>query len=142
MGNGDAWPGIRAEIAAADILIVASPTWVGHMSSVAQRVLERLNAELSETDAAGRPAMFGKVALAAVVGNEDGAHKIVADLFQALNDTGFTIPAQGCTYWNGEAMQGNDFNDLDETPDAVGSATATAAHLAALLAERQYPAEN
>lgn len=146
MGEGDAWPGIREKIAAADILVVATPTWVGHMSSVAQRVLERLDAELSETDDAGRPAMVGKVALAVVVGNEDGAHKIVADLFQALNDVGFTIPAQGSTYWNGEAMQGTDFTDLDETPETVTSTTATAArnaaHLARLLTERQYPAES
>jgi multimeric flavodoxin WrbA len=145
MGDGDAWPGLRAKIAAADILVVATPTWVGHMSSIAQRVLERLDAELSETDDAGRPAMFGKVALAAVVGNEDGAHKIVADLFQALNDVGFTIPAQGCTYWNGEAMKPGDYNDLDETPDAVRSANATAArnaaHLAELLTKQEYPAE-
>jgi multimeric flavodoxin WrbA len=144
MGDGDEWPALRAKLQAADILIVATPTWVGHMSSVAQRVLERLDAELSETDDAGRPAMFGKVALAAVVGNEDGAHKIVADLFQALNDTGFTIPAQGCTYWNGEAMQPTDYNDLDKTPDAVASTNATAArnaaHLAAQLRARNYPA--
>jgi hypothetical protein len=59
---------------------------------------------LSETDDSGRPVLFGKVAVVAVVGNEDGAHKIVADTFQALNDTGYSIPAQGCTYWNGEAM--------------------------------------
>ena len=143
MGDGDAWPGIRAKIVDADILILATPTWVGHMSSVAQRVLERLDAELSETDGEGRPAMFGKVALAAVVGNEDGAHKIVADLFQALNDTGFTIPAQGATYWNGEAMQTTDYLDLDETPKAVASTNATAAHnaahLAAWLREHNYP---
>ncbi|WP_103349035.1 flavodoxin family protein [Amycolatopsis sp. CA-128772] len=144
MGDGDAWPGIRQKIAAADILLIATPTWVGHMSSVAQRVLERLDAELSETDDRGRPAMFGKVAVAAVVGNEDGAHKIIADLFQALNDTGFTVPAQGATYWNGEAMQGGDYQDLDETPKAVASTNATlvrnAVHLADLLRE-QYPAE-
>jgi multimeric flavodoxin WrbA len=144
MGDGDEWPGIRAKIAGADILLVATPTWVGHMSSVAQRVLERLDAELSETDDEGRPAMFGKVAVAAVVGNEDGAHKIIADLFQALNDTGFTVPAQGGTYWNGEAMQGGDYNDLDETPKAVASTNATlvrnAVHLANLLREHQYPA--
>ncbi|MEV4052267.1 NAD(P)H-dependent oxidoreductase [Amycolatopsis sp. NPDC049688] len=145
MGEGDAWPDIRRKIAAADILLVATPTWVGHMSSVAQRVLERLDAELSETDDQGRPAMFGKVAVAAVVGNEDGAHKIIADLFQALNDTGFTVPAQGATYWNGEAMQGGDYQDLDETPKAVASTNATlvrnAVHLAGLLREQQYPAE-
>jgi multimeric flavodoxin WrbA len=145
MGDGDEWPRLRQQILDADIVIVSTPTWVGHMSSVAQRVLERLDAALSDTDDAGRPILFDKVALAAVVGNEDGAHKIVADLFQALNDTGFTIPAQGCTYWNGEAMQGTDFNDLDETPDTVRSTNATAArnaaHLARLLQKDAYPAE-
>ncbi|WP_280483542.1 flavodoxin family protein [Nocardia farcinica] len=143
-GDGDQWPQLRERIAAADILLVATPTWVGHMSSVAQRVLERLDAELSTTDDQGRPAMVGKVGLAAVVGNEDGAHKIVADLFQGLNDIGFTIPAQGCTYWNGNAMQTTDYIDLDETPEAVASTTAAmarnAAHLAGVLRERPYPA--
>jgi multimeric flavodoxin WrbA len=145
MGEGDAWPGIRRKIAAADVLLIATPTWVGHMSSVAQRVLERLDAELSETDDEGRPAMFGKVGVAAVVGNEDGAHKVIADLFQALNDVGFTVPAQGATYWNGEAMQGGDYQDLDETPEAVASTNATlvrnAVHLATVLREQQYPAK-
>lgn len=143
-GDGDEWPRIRERIAAADILLVATPTWVGHMSSVAQRALERLDAELSETDDAGRPTMFGKVAVTAVVGNEDGAHKITADLFQALNDIGFTVPAQGGTYWNGEAMSGVDYTDLDEVPKAVASTTATvarnAAHMARLLRAGQYPA--
>lgn len=144
MGPGDEWPAVLTKIKAADIVIVSTPTWVGHMSSVAQRVLERLDAELSDTDDAGRPAMVGKVALAAVVGNEDGAHKIVADLFQALNDIGFSIAAQGCTYWNGEAMQGTDYTDLGDVPDAVASATANAArnavHLATVLRQNPYPA--
>jgi multimeric flavodoxin WrbA len=56
-----------------DILALATPTWMGHMSSVASRTIERLNAEQSETDEQGRPLMFGKVALTVVVGNEDGA---------------------------------------------------------------------
>ncbi|KUI22317.1 flavodoxin family protein [Mycobacterium sp. GA-2829] len=144
MGDGDEWPAILEKIVAADILVIATPTWVGHMSSIAQRVLERLDAELSETDDAGRPRQVGKVALAAVVGNEDGAHKIVADLFQALNDIGFSIAAQGCTYWNDEAMGGRDFKDLDETPEAVASTTKNAArnavHLAKVLRANPYPA--
>jgi multimeric flavodoxin WrbA len=143
MGEGDAWPGIREQLMAADILIVSTPTWVGHMSSVAQRVLERLDGELSETDDSGRPLVTGKVAVTAVVGNEDGAHKITADLMQALNDIGFTIPAQGGTYWNDEAMGGRDYLDLDETPEAVASTTATlaenAAHLARALRTAPYP---
>lgn len=138
------WPAIREEILASEILVIATPTWVGHMSSVAQRVLGRLDAELSDTDAAGRPAMTGKVAVAAVVGNEDGAHKIVADLFQSLDDIGFTIPAQGCTYWNDQAMGSTDYRDLPADPDAVAETTATlarnTAHLARLLSEQNYPA--
>ena len=134
MGDGDAWPAIREQMMAADILIVATPTWVGHMSSVAQRVLERLDGELSETDDSGRPKVSGKVAVTAVVGNEDGAHKITADLMQGLNDIGFTIPAQGGTYWNDEAMGSRDYLDLDETPEAVASTTATLAENAAVLA--------
>jgi hypothetical protein len=117
---------------------------MGQHSSVAQRVLERLDAELSETDDQGRLLTFGKVALAVVVGNEDGAHHITAILYQALNDVGFTIPAQGGTYWNGEAMHTVDFKDLDETPEQTASATATAAanaaHLVRLLRGDGYPA--
>ncbi|WP_092808346.1 flavodoxin family protein [Rhodococcus globerulus] len=146
MGEGDQWPQIRAKIHAADILLISTPTWLGQMSSVAKRALERLDAELSETDEHGRPSMFDKVAVAAVVGNEDGAHAIVASLFQALDDCGFSIPAQGCTYWNGEAMTPGDYNDLDSVPDAVASTNATlarnAAHLARALRDRPYPPES
>lgn len=143
MGEGDEWPRIREKLLDCDILVLATPIWLGHPSSVAQRVLERLDAELSNTDDSDRPIMVGKVAVVAVVGNEDGAHKVVADCFQGLNDIGYTIPAQGCTYWNGEAMQSKDYNDLDEVPEAVASATAAAArnavHLATLLRGGQYP---
>ena len=137
MGEGDEWPAIREKVMAADILVLATPTWMGQHSSVAQRVLERLDAELSELDDEGRLLTFGKVALAVVVGNEDGAHHITAILYQALNDVGFTIAAQGGTYWNGQAMHTVDYKDLDETPEPTASATATsaanAAHLARLL---------
>src|SRR5437868_15341506 len=97
------------------------------MSSVARRVLERLDAELSEKDAEGRLLTFGKVAVVAVVGNEDGAHHISANAFQSLNDVGFTIPAHGITYWNGEAMGSTDYKDLPSTPDKTAQTTATVA---------------
>jgi multimeric flavodoxin WrbA len=143
MGDGDEWPKIRQKILDSDILVLSTPVWVGHPSSVAQRVLERLDAELSNTDDAGRPVMVGKVAIVAVVGNEDGAHKIIADMFQGLNDIGFSIAAQGGTYWNGEAMQTKDYKDLDEVPEAVAKTTAAAARNAAFLAgalrSEQYP---
>jgi multimeric flavodoxin WrbA len=143
MGTGDEWPSIREKVLAADILLVSTPTWMGQHSSVAQRAMERLDGELSEQDDEGRLLTYGKVGAVAVVGNEDGAHKISADLFQCLNDVGFTIPAGGITYWNGEAMQGTDYQDLDETPKATAGTTKTlaanAAHLAKLLKSAQYP---
>ena len=144
MGSGDDWPAIRAQILAADILVLSTPIWMGHPCSIAQRVVERLDAELSETDDAGRPTMYQKVGVVAVVGNEDGAHKTIADMLQALNDVGFSIPAQGGTYWVGEAMQTVDYLDLDAVPEKVAATTAgvarNAAHLARLLRDNPYPA--
>ncbi|MGC5345066.1 flavodoxin family protein [Streptomyces sp. DT24] len=143
MGEGDAWPEIREKVIAADILILATPIWLGHPSSLAQRVLERLDGELSESDDEGRLLTYGKVAAVCVVGNEDGAHKVSADLFQALNDVGFSLAPGAVTYWVGEAMQGTDYQDLDKAPEAVTSTTKTlasnTAHLARRLRSAPYP---
>nr|WP_314844026.1 NAD(P)H-dependent oxidoreductase [uncultured Microbacterium sp.] len=145
MGGDDEWPSLRRRVLDADILVFVTPTWMGQHSSIAQRVLERLDAELSETDEQGRPTLFDKVAIAGIVGNEDGAHHIAAILFQGLNDVGFSIAAQSSVYWNGEAMKGVDYLELEETPEAVASATTTAArnaaHLARLLRAERFPAE-
>ncbi|MEU1469991.1 NAD(P)H-dependent oxidoreductase [Streptomyces sp. NPDC005761] len=143
MGEGDAWPELRRKVMAADIVLVSTPIWLGHPSSVCQRVLERLNADISETDDGGRQLTYGKVGIAAVVGNEDGAHKVSADLFQGLDDLGFTLPPGAVSYWVGEAQHGTDYQDLDGTPEAVAATTHTlavnAAHLAKVLAENPYP---
>ncbi len=142
-GDGDEWPQLREKVVAADILVVATPIWMGQPSSVCKLVLERLDAELGETDDEGRPSMFGKVAGVAVVGNEDGAHHVSAEVYQGLSDVGFTIPAQAVTYWVGEAMQGIDYQDLDEVPEKTAVTTSTlaanAAHLARLLRGHNYP---
>jgi len=143
-GDGDAWPLIRAKLIEAQLLIIATPIWLGQPSSVCKMVLERLDAELSETDSQGRLLTYGKVAAVAVVGNEDGAHHVTAEVLQALNDVGFTIAAAASTYWVGEAMGKVDYRDAGPKPDTTGSATkalaANAAHLAHLLAEQPYPA--
>ncbi|AWJ93601.1 flavodoxin family protein (plasmid) [Azospirillum baldaniorum] len=144
-GPGDAWPDLRRQVLEADILILGTPIWMGQPSSVCKRVLERMDAFLGETDDQGRMVSYGKVALVAVVGNEDGAHHVSAELFQALNDVGFTLAANAVCYWVGEAMQKTDFQDLDKVPDKVVSTSAmaarNAAHLARFLKEKQYPGE-
>ncbi|GAA4749832.1 NAD(P)H-dependent oxidoreductase [Sphingomonas daechungensis] len=141
-GSGDAWPDVRRRILDHDILIFGTPIWLGQMSSLAKQVLERMDAFLSETDENGRTPSFGKVAVAAIVGNEDGTHATTAGLFQALNDVGWTIPASASNYWVGEAMQKTDFKDLPNVPDAVRQGAAmlasNAAHLAKLLKQERY----
>ena len=142
-GEGDEWPALREKILAHDILIFGGPIWMGQLGSVAKRVLERMDAFLDETDDQGRMPSYGKVAVTAIVGNEDGAHFSSAQLFQALNDVGWTIPAIAACYWVGEAMGSTDFKDLKETPEAVtktaGMVVANAAHLAGLLQSSPYP---
>jgi multimeric flavodoxin WrbA len=142
-GDGDEWPTIRAKLLAADILVIATPIWLGQPSSVTKMVLERLDAEISETDDEGRLLTYGKVAAVAVVGNEDGAHHTVAECLQALNDTGFTVAANAGTYWVGEAMQSVDYKDHDVSPEATTAANksvaANTAHLARLLKANPYP---
>jgi multimeric flavodoxin WrbA len=144
-GDGDEWPALRRRILDSDILIIGTPIWLGQPSSVSKRVLERLDAFLEETDDAGRMPSYGRVAAVAVVGNEDGAHHVSAEIYQALNDVGFTVPANAVTYWVGEAMGSTDYKDLDEVPEVVATATEmlarNAAHLARLLKAQPYPAE-
>lgn len=142
-GEGDDWPRLREKILSHDILIFGGPIWLGQVSSVGKRVLERMDAFLDETDDAGRMPSYGKVAVAAIVGNEDGAHGSSAQVFQALNDVGWTIPAVAACYWVGEAMGSTDFRDLDDTPEKVletaGMVAGNAAHLAKLLKDEPYP---
>jgi len=142
-GEGDDWPALLKRVLAADIIVIGSPIWLGQPSSIAKRVLERLDALLGEKDSRGRMPSYGKVALCAVVGNEDGAHHTGAEVLAALFEVGFTIPAGGNTYWVGEAMGSKDYKDLKEPPHVVAKWTAmlasNAAHLARLLKTQAYP---
>ncbi|WP_312367089.1 flavodoxin family protein [Ensifer sp.] len=144
-GEGDDWPDIRKKILDADILLIGTPIWLGQPSSVCKRALERMDAFLDETDDRGRMVSYGKIAAVAVVGNEDGAHHVSAEVFQALNDVGFTIPANAVAYWVGEAMGSTNFVDLRKTPDTVKTMIAmlarNASHLAGLLKKSVYPGD-
>lgn len=113
-GEGDDWPRIREKILAAEILVMATPTWLGQHSSICQRALERMDALLSECKEDGRPIAFDKVAGVVVTGNEDGAHHIVACVSQALIDIGFTVPGQSWTYWHLGPGPGANYTDTDQ----------------------------
>jgi multimeric flavodoxin WrbA len=112
-GRGDDWPKLRRRILEADILIVGTPIWMGQPSSVAKRICERMDAFFDELDDRQRMPSYNKVAAVAVVGNEDGAHHVSAEL------------------------------DLKRTPKAVKKATdmlvSNTVHMARLLKARPFP---
>ncbi len=117
MGEGDEWPRVHQSILASDMVILATPTWVGHPSSLAQRALERMDAMLSETDDQSRPVAYNKVAGVVVTGNEDGAHHVISEVAGALVDIGFTVPGQAWTYWNMGPGPGPTYSDTDQGHD-------------------------
>jgi multimeric flavodoxin WrbA len=114
IGEGDEWPGIRSQILDSEILVFATPTWLGRPSSIAQRVLERMDAMITETDEEERPVAYNHVAGVVVTGNEDGAHHVISEVSGALGDIGFTIPGQAWTYWNKGPGPGEDYSETDE----------------------------
>lgn len=144
MGEGDEWPAIRRRILAAEILVFATPTWLGRPSSIAQRVLERMDAMLSEADEAKRPVAYNHVAGVVVTGNEDGAHHVISEVAGALGDIGFTIPGQAWTYWNKGPGPGEDYSETDEGHEwSHSTGRAAAANLLAVaraLESRPIPA--
>jgi len=117
LGDGDEWPRVHESLLDAEILIVATPTWVGRPSSLAQRALERMDAMLSETDDEDRPVAYNKVAGVVVTGNEDGAHHVISEVAGGLGDIGYTIPGQAFTYWNKGPGPGPSYGDTDEGHD-------------------------
>jgi multimeric flavodoxin WrbA len=133
MGEGDEWPAIHDRILDAEILVVATPTWIGRPSSIAQRALERMDAMLAETDSEERPVAYNRVAGVVVTGNEDGAHHVISEVAGALGDIGFTVPGQSWTYWNKGPGPGEDYSETDEGHDwSESTGRAAAANLLAV----------
>jgi multimeric flavodoxin WrbA len=116
-GDGDEWPQLLDRVRAAEVLVIATPTWLGQPSSVAKRVLERMDALISETDDDGVPFAYNRVAGVVVTGNEDGAHHVIAEVAQALIDIGYTVPGQAWTYWNMGPGPGPSYLESDHKHD-------------------------
>jgi multimeric flavodoxin WrbA len=109
-GNGDEWPKILKKIKSCDIFIIGTPIWVGHLSSTAQRIIERLDAIFHEKklqdSETGQYFTYNKVAGVLITGNEDGAHLCASQVLWAMQEFGFTIPPNVNSYWVGMAGPG------------------------------------
>ena len=102
-GDGDQWPQILDKIKATDILVVATPLWLGDRSSVAKMVHERLDATTYMLDEFNQHTMYNKVGGAIVTGEGDGAQHAVAQILYDLTIAGFTIPPNADCFWVGGA---------------------------------------
>jgi multimeric flavodoxin WrbA len=117
-GLEDEWPEIQSRIMAADILVIASPIWLGVKSSVATLVIERMYAYSGDYNTKGQYLYYGKTGGCVITGNEDGIKHCGMDILYALQHIGYTIPPQADCGWTGEAGPGPSYGDKIE-----GSAT-------------------
>ncbi|MDP3972261.1 MAG: flavodoxin family protein [Candidatus Nanopelagicales bacterium] len=101
----------RKLIEPADIVVLASPIWLGDQSSMTRLIIERLYGWSGELNPAGQWSYYGKVGGAIITGNEDGGKHCAAQMLYALSHIGFTIPPQSDSYWVGEAGPGPSYLD-------------------------------
>jgi multimeric flavodoxin WrbA len=113
----DDWPAIWDKVAAADILVIGTPIWLGEKSSVCQRLIERLYAHSGQTNDKGQYAFYGKVGGCIVTGNEDGIKHVGMGVLYSLQHVGYTIPPQADSGWVGEAGPGPSYGDAKEDGD-------------------------
>ena len=107
LGGDDGWPAVLEKVRACDILVIGTPIWLGHMSSICQRVIERLDDTYSAYDATnGQFPLYNKVGAVIVTGNEDGAQSTSSEVLYALQSFGCCIPPNSDVYWVGDAGAG------------------------------------
>ncbi len=107
----DDWPGIQAQVMAADVLVLGTPIWLGAKSSVCTRVIERLYGYSGEVNDRGQWAYYGRAGGVIVTGNEDGIKHVAMETLYSLAHLGFTIPPQADAGWIGEAGPGPSYAD-------------------------------
>ena len=107
----DDWPRLWPQVLAADILVIATPIWLGDKSSICTKIVERLYAQSSQLNARGQWAFYGRVGGCLVTGNEDGIKHCAMNLLFSLQHLGYAIPPQADAGWIGEAGPGPSYGD-------------------------------
>ena len=107
----DSWAGIQEKVMASDILVIATPIWLGEKSSVCTQVIERLYGSSHLLNENGQYAYYGRVAGCLVTGNEDGVKHCAMNLLYSLQHLGYTIPPQADAGWIGAAGPGPSYLD-------------------------------
>lgn len=145
-GGDDQWPLILDKIRASDILVVASPVWLGDVSSVAKLVHERLDAMTYELDGRNQHEMYGKVGGALSVGEGDGGQNVVRTILYNLTIAGFSVPPNADCFWTNEAGPGGPYLEADGdthyfTNERARFMAHNLVHLARALKDHPYPTD-
>jgi multimeric flavodoxin WrbA len=109
--DSDEWPEIYKKVAAADILVIAGPIWLGDNSSQTKKIIERLYAQSSQLNDRGQYAFYGKAGGCIITGNEDGIKHCASNVLYSLQHIGYTIPPQADAGWIGPVGPGPSYLD-------------------------------
>lgn len=109
----DEWPEIQRKVMDANVLILATPIWLGDKSSICTKVIERLYGSSGDLNTNGQYAYYGKVGGCIITGNEDGAKHCAMNILYSLQHLGFTIPPQADAAWLGPIGPGPSYLDKE-----------------------------
>lgn len=107
----DEWPTIFDQVMASDILVIATPIWLGEKSSVCTQIIERLYGNSHLLNDQGQYAYYGRAGGCLVTGNEDGVKHCAMNVLYSLQHLGYVIPPQADAGWIGEAGPGPSYLD-------------------------------
>ena len=107
----DVWPEIYKKVQAADILVLGSPIWLGQISSICAKIIERLYGQSGDLNEQGQYAYYGKAGGCIITGNEDGVKHCSFAILYSLQHLGYTVPPQADAGWIGPAGPGPSYLD-------------------------------
>ena len=111
--KNDEWPEIFKKVINADILVLATPIWLGEKSSIAKKLIERLYAMSGQKNNKGQYVYYGKVGGTIITGNEDGIKHCAMGILYSLQHIGYSIPPQADCGWIGEVGPGPSYGDKE-----------------------------
>ncbi len=111
--KNDEWPELFKKIINADILVVATPIWLGEKSSITQKLIERLYAMSGHKNDKGQYVYYGKVGGTIITGNEDGIKHCAMGILYSLQHIGYSIPPQADCGWIGSIGPGPSYGDKE-----------------------------
>ncbi|MBT3363653.1 MAG: flavodoxin family protein [Chloroflexi bacterium] len=107
----DEWLQIYKKVEASNILVIASPIWLGDKSSICTKTIERLYSTSGDLNAEGQYAYYGGVGGCLITGNEDGVKHCAMNILYSLQHLGYVIPPQADAGWIGEVGPGPSYLD-------------------------------